>query len=352
MITLTEEQIEAGRKAVLSRNPSWEPTPPEAVTLAHDLFRRHGRMSDRNECAQVGNLIGWHQEKVWARHRMGELGLPTAFVQRAQAFAAGGVFYVDAEGVERNVMDNERRAVPLERTLMDNLRTKFDGVSKVFLASIWVPACPCCGVRFERGGNAAPSFDHLVPGIRSLDNARLICRLCNVTKLDATPEQLHRIADWMALSPFAMIEKARTLPEIEGYRLNNWDGRRQLLAMKKYAARRAGVEFSLSFDDVVWSCSCPVLESEFHLPGTGEAETKGPKRNSLSFDRIDPRLGYVPGNVVLVSHQVNSIMGNATSPDRVRQVANWFEAELEAAPALKAIIEGNTTSAHWALAAE
>lgn len=322
---MTAEQIEAGRTAVIARNPSWEPTPQEAVTLAHELFRKHGRMSDRNECAQVGMLIGWCREKVWARHRMGELGLPTAFVERAQAFAAGHVFYFDPAGVERYVLDNERKGLPLERALMDNLRTKFDSVSKAFLASIWVPECPCCGVTFERGGNASPSFDHLIPGIRSRDNARLICQLCNVTKLDATPDQLHRIADWMTLTPAAMIERAQALPQIEGYRLNNWDGRRQLLSMKKYAARKAGVEFSLSLDDVVWSRSCPALGVEFDLPGVTQADKKGPKRNSLSFDRIDPRRGYVAGNVVLVSHQANSIMGNATSPDRIRRVADWFD---------------------------
>ena len=88
MITLTAKQIEAGRKAVIARNPSWEATPQEAVTFAHELFREHGRMSDRNECAQVGELIGWHREKVWARHRMGEL-LPSAAVARLPSQAPG-----------------------------------------------------------------------------------------------------------------------------------------------------------------------------------------------------------------------------------------------------------------------
>lgn len=348
MITLTEEQIEAGRAAMLERTPTWKPMPPEAVRLAHDLYERFGRMSDRKECVAVGRLLGWHPEKVWQRYRMGEMGLPTPFVARAAAFAAGEVFYVDPAGVERYVNDNERTVIPIERHQMESLRAKFDGVTKEFLRGVAAPKCPSCGVTFERGaGEASASFDHLVPGVRSLNNARMICRLCNLTKLDATPKQLHLIADWMALQPEQMFAKARDLPPLEGFVLNSWDGRRQLLAMKKYAAKKAGVEFSLALGDVVWSSHCPVLGVEFDLPGQGKTSKKGPRRNSLSFDRIDPNKGYIPGNVVLVSHQANSIMGNATGPERIRQVADWFDRELEAAPELAALIDQDDTRAHW-----
>jgi hypothetical protein len=64
------------------------------------------------------------------------------------------------------------------------------------------------------------------------------------------------------------------------------------------------------------------------------------------FGRIDPTKGYIPGNVVLVSHQANSIMGNATSPQRVRQVADWYDRELEAAPELAALIDRDDARRH------
>jgi hypothetical protein len=131
---------------------------------------------------------------------------------------------------------------------------------------------------------------------------------------------------------------ARSLPQIEGFKLNGWDGRKQLLAMKKYAAKKAGVLFDLRFEDIAWPRRCPVLGMDFLLPGSEGVERKGPKRNSLSFDRIDPTRGYVAGNVVLVSHLANSIMSDSTSPDRVRRVADWFEQELRAAPELEAAI--------------
>jgi hypothetical protein len=331
-ITLTAAQIDAGRVAAMVRTPTWQPTPAEGIELARQLFEEGGRFGPWNEAVRVGRLIGKHGDQVWERYRMGELGLPTKCVTRAKAFAAGRMSYIDAKGVERYVNDNACTTLPYERALMDNLRTKFDGVTKSTLALLMAAECPCCGIQLTRGDHwAAASFDHLVPGERALSNARLLCRGCNTTKLDATPEQLRRVADWMALSPLQMQERAALLPQIEGFRLNGWDGRKQLLAMKKYAAKKAGVSFDLRFEDIAWPRLCPVLGLDFLLPGSDGVERKGPKRNSLSFDRIDPNEGYVAGNVVLVSHLANSIMGNATSPDRVRLVADWFERELQAA---------------------
>ncbi|GEM_PF-4668340 len=332
MITLTEEQIEAGRMAAMARSKLWNPTPPEGIALAHSLFKRDGQMKFRAHSAAVGQLIGRHPDQVYERFRMGEVGLPTNCVERAAAFAAGSVTYHDAQGVERRVLDNENAALPDERAWMESLRAKFDGVTKAMLAALLTDKCPCCGVRLERGHHlAALSFDHLVPGVRSPSNARLLCRGCNLTKLDATPDQLRRVADWMALTADQMHNRASSMPQIEGFRLNDWDGRKQLLAMKKYSARKIGVPFDLMLEDVAWPRQCPVLGVDFLLPGSDGVERKGPKRNSLSFDRIDPKQGYVAGNVVLVSHLANSIMGNTTSPDRVRIVAEWFDRELAAA---------------------
>ena len=120
---------------------------------------------------------------------------------------------------------------------------------------------------------------------------------------------------------------------------------------------RKNAGFSLTLEDVVWSASCPVFGVPFLLPGSEESRaingSKGaPRWNSPNFDRIDPRRGYVLGNVVLVCKLANLIMQDATSPDRVRRVAQWFDQELEAAPHLKAMIQDDTSRAHWLLAAE
>lgn len=50
---------------------------------------------------------------------------------------------------------------------------------------------------------------------------------------------------------------------------------------------------------------CPVLLEPTNL-GTGSHRLK------LSIDRIQPKLGYVPGNVIVVSTQANRLKSNLT----------------------------------------
>lgn len=52
--------------------------------------------------------------------------------------------------------------------------------------------------------------------------------------------------------------------------------------------------------------TCPVLGIPLYF-GDGVV---GP--NSPTIDRIDPALGYVPGNVMVISHRANTIKHNAT----------------------------------------
>jgi hypothetical protein len=49
--------------------------------------------------------------------------------------------------------------------------------------------------------------------------------------------------------------------------------------------------------------------------------------SSPSLDRIRPELGYVPGNVAVISYKANAIKQGAT-PEELRAVADWLEANL------------------------
>ena len=59
----------------------------------------------------------------------------------------------------------------------------------------------------------------------------------------------------------------------------------------------------------------------------GSGPTRGrcwPGPGSPTLDRIVPSLGYVPGNVVVISHKANSIKSNATAAE-IRAVADWLD---------------------------
>ena len=65
---------------------------------------------------------------------------------------------------------------------------------------------------------------------------------------------------------------------------------------------------------------CPVLGLPLYRNSGGAAQ--GP--NSPSLDRIDPDLGYVRGNVKVISARANSIKSNAT-PEELLRVAAYYQ---------------------------
>lgn len=65
---------------------------------------------------------------------------------------------------------------------------------------------------------------------------------------------------------------------------------------------------------------CPVLGLPLYRNTGGLAQ--GP--NSPSLDRIDPALGYVKGNVNVISSKANAIKSNAT-PEELLRVAAYYQ---------------------------
>jgi hypothetical protein len=55
---------------------------------------------------------------------------------------------------------------------------------------------------------------------------------------------------------------------------------------------------------------------------------KSLSRNSPSIDRIIPHLGYVVGNIAVISHKANSIKQDALSSSELRRVADWMDSAL------------------------
>ena len=91
---------------------------------------------------------------------------------------------------------------------------------------------------------------------------------------------------------------------MRNHRENNWN--KYLL----YAARKRDKTLSLPFDidhsDIIIPELCPIL----HIPifkGSGKLCD-----NSPSIDKIDPNLGYVKGNVRVISFKANKYKSDMT----------------------------------------
>ena len=99
------------------------------------------------------------------------------------------------------------------------------------------------------------------------------------------------------------------------WNLNNQE--KYLLSKAKYRAKKKGVDFNITVDDVIIPNFCPILGIELKKNSEGFAE------DSATLDRIVPELGYVKGNVAVISGRANRIKNDA-SLDELEKVVEWL----------------------------
>lgn len=84
----------------------------------------------------------------------------------------------------------------------------------------------------------------------------------------------------------------------------------------KATARKKNLLFNIELTDIVIPDVCPFLE----IP----LKREGPLApNSPSLDKIVPRLGYVKGNVQVISFKANTMKHNATLEEFELMAKNW-----------------------------
>lgn len=92
---------------------------------------------------------------------------------------------------------------------------------------------------------------------------------------------------------------------------------KRMLYSAKHRARMKGLPFNIDESDIVIPEVCPILKVDM-LFSEGKMS-----RNSPSIDRIIPELGYVKGNVQVISWQANTLKNNAT-PSELILFAEWI----------------------------
>ena len=88
---------------------------------------------------------------------------------------------------------------------------------------------------------------------------------------------------------------------------------RCLNAARNNAANK-GQEFNITVSDLHWPEFCPMLgiRLNYGCPTNGKASWDSP-----SLDRHDPTMGYVKGNVVVMSWRANALKRDATCEEAV-----------------------------------
>jgi len=85
-----------------------------------------------------------------------------------------------------------------------------------------------------------------------------------------------------------------------------------MLSRCKYRAHQRGIPFDLTKNDIVIPKICPVLGIELRQLSMEDKPKKGYHTNAPSLDRIIPELGYVKGNVRVISARANLLKNDAT----------------------------------------
>jgi hypothetical protein len=86
-----------------------------------------------------------------------------------------------------------------------------------------------------------------------------------------------------------------------------------LVSSAKQRARKEGLPFALTTADISIPDLCPLLGVKMVRGGP----------YAPSIDKIIPSLGYVPGNVMVVSWRANTLKGNATLAELQTLAANF-----------------------------
>jgi len=148
-----------------------------------------------------------------------------------------------------------------------------------------------------------------------------------------------RNRDWQSANPSAANlknrewrknnpEKSRAQGRKRYARKKAADPRKYMLTCARRRARVRGLECTIAVTDIIIPTHCPLLGT---LLVVNEG-AHGP--NSPSLDRVFNSYGYVPGNVVVVSHQANARKGELSSPDLRTLTRNLARLERDAMHAM------------------
>jgi hypothetical protein len=92
------------------------------------------------------------------------------------------------------------------------------------------------------------------------------------------------------------------------FRLNN--SKQQMLSNAKSSAKKRGLEFNITIDDIVIPEFCPFLNIKLNF-NVG----KGLQPDTPSIDRIDNSFGYIKGNIQIISNKANTLKNNLSNEE-------------------------------------
>lgn len=105
----------------------------------------------------------------------------------------------------------------------------------------------------------------------------------------------------------------------------------QIYIRARYRAKEISVPFSIEREDVIIPEVCPVLGIPIILD-SGRLNGGMQCHNSPTLDRLIPELGYVRGNVQIISWRANDLKRDCIDPEAFERIAAYLRLNLPNVP--------------------
>ena len=188
-------------------------------------------------------------------------------------------------------------------------------------SDIIVPhTCPILGIPLKVGDgvlyDGSPTLDRLVPELGYIpENISVISNRANRMKDNGTSEEHRLLADWIEGKQRIAFETKPAERKHAG----------TLITCAKGRALREKVPFAIQKEDMLIPDVCPALGIPIER-GKGKMHGSSP-----TLDKIIPELGYVRGNIAIISLKANRMKSNGTAAEH-RLIADWIDKQLSTNP--------------------
>jgi hypothetical protein len=90
---------------------------------------------------------------------------------------------------------------------------------------------------------------------------------------------------------------------------------------RRQSAIRNKIPFTIKFEDIDQPEYCPVLGTKLNYEWSGEGMRDN---NKATLDKVNPELGYVPGNVYVISWRANKLKSDMTLVE-LEKIMNYIK---------------------------
>jgi hypothetical protein len=82
----------------------------------------------------------------------------------------------------------------------------------------------------------------------------------------------------------------------------------------KIRAKEKGIPFNIEISDIIVPEECPIFKTKFEVRN---------HKTCASIDRVIPKLGYIKGNIQIISNRANMIKADA-SLEEIKKIYEWL----------------------------